>query len=271
MCKRPCALRKTDIIMHKIRVKNRISHSCIPHALVGLQSSLKNRNLLSCCFITLATSPPCQQLHRRQQSKQQHRDSSGLDPELSSCPLENDETRSIYWGHHVSWHLQRKMGNIPLQEYKYLERNINLNPFLGCLWLNPHATVKVSYNNCTELWHVQFVGFRLIDWSEQEAAEIHTGEKLTFPWEGTIPLRNNIHPFSSKTSRVKAGNSLWEPHTRWRLLCPSSHCSDDELQLSYWSSPCCCVGESSGSCFCFWASVHHKDVLFQSNLPDNPG
>lgn len=96
ICKRACALRKTDIIMHKIRVKNGISRSCRPHALVDSQSLLKNRNLLSCCFITLATSPPCQQLHRRQQSKQQHRDSSGLDPELSSCPLENDETRSIY-------------------------------------------------------------------------------------------------------------------------------------------------------------------------------
>lgn len=114
MCKRACALRKTDIIMHKIRVKTRISHSCRPLALVDSQSLLKNRNSLSWCFITLATSLPCQQSHRRQQSKQQHRDSSGLDPELSSCPLENDETRSIYWGHHANWHLQRKMGNIPL-------------------------------------------------------------------------------------------------------------------------------------------------------------
>lgn len=141
MCKTECVLRKTDIIIkHKIKV-NRIYYSCSPHAIVDLQSLLKNRNLLFCCFITLATSPPCQQLHRRQQSKQQHRDSSGLDPELSSCPLENDETRSIYWCHYASWHLQRKMGKVPLQEYKYLKRNINLNLFLGCLWLKPHATV----------------------------------------------------------------------------------------------------------------------------------
>lgn len=96
MHKRECVLRKTDTIIKQKTKASRIYYSYIPHALVDLQSLLKNRNLLSCCFITLATYPPCQQLHRRQQSKQQHRDSSGLDPELSSCPLENDETRSIY-------------------------------------------------------------------------------------------------------------------------------------------------------------------------------
>lgn len=130
-CVKDCVLRKTDVIIkHKIKV-NRIYYSCSPHALVDLQSLLKNRNLLSCCFITLATSPPCQQLHRRQQSKQQHRDSSGLDPELSSCPLENDETRSIYWCHYASWHLQRKMGNCSWLILCYTENaSMCLHPFL---------------------------------------------------------------------------------------------------------------------------------------------
>lgn len=119
MHKQECVLRKTDIIIKQKAKSSRIYYSCSPHALVDLQSLLKNKNLLSCCFITLATYPPCQQLHRRQQSKQQHRDSSGLDPELSSCPLENDETRSIYWCHFASWHLQRKWA-------KFHYRNTNI-------------------------------------------------------------------------------------------------------------------------------------------------
>lgn len=96
---------------------------------------------------------------------------------------------------------------------------------------------KVPYNNCTEPWHVQFVGFRLIDLSEREAAKIHTGEKPTFPWE-TRFLSNSIHPFSSKTSRVQVGKSLQEAHMWRRLLHSSSHCSNDELRLSDGSSPC---------------------------------
>lgn len=97
---------------------------------------------------------------------------------------------------------------------------------------------QVPNNNCTEPWHVQFVGFRLIDLSEHEAAITHTGEKPAFPWE-TCFLSNSIHSFSSKTTRVQAGRSLQKHHTRKRFLCSSSRCSASELRLSYGSSLCC--------------------------------
>lgn len=70
---------------------------------------------------------------------------------------------------------------------------------------------KVPYNNCAEPWHVPFVGFRLIDLREHEAAKIHTGEKLLFPERLVSSVTVHIH-FPLRLPEPNQQNPSNNPH-----------------------------------------------------------